>query len=265
MGMPDVYASDYAERIDRAAAEQCEPRKSDPWLIGYFVGNEQPWPGREQDLVKTVLEGEATPMQAALKKYLAEGDTPDRRRDFVYQTYEIFISTVNKAIKKHDPNHLNLGIRFGGGAPDPVLKASKGFDVFSFNDYGYTINANNVKRFYDITGLPMMIDEFHFGVPGRGLAPGLAQTKNQEERAAAYSYYVENAASYPGVVGTHWFQWIDQPATGRNDGENYNIGFLDVTDRPYQELVEASKRTFSRLLDVHSGKIPPVDRKAINQ
>ncbi len=265
MGMPDVYAPDYAERVDKAAAEQCDPRKDDPWLIGYFVGNEQPWPGREQDLVKTVLDGEATPMQAELKKYLAEGDTPERRRDFVYQTYEKFITTVNKAIKKHDPNHLNLGIRFGGGAPEPVLKASKGFDVFSFNNYGYTINQNNVKRFYDNTGLPMIIGEFHFGVPGRGLAPGLAQTRNQEERAAAYSYYVENAASYPGVVGTHWFQWIDQPATGRNDGENYNIGFVDVTDQPYPELIKASSQTFKRLLDVHSGKIPPVDRKSINQ
>ncbi len=265
MGLPDIYAPGYAERVDRAALEQCEPRKNDPWLIGYFVGNEQPWPGREQELVKTILEGEATPMQAELKKYLAAGDTPERRRDFVYLTYEKFITTVNKAIKKHDPNHLNLGIRFGGGAPDPVLKASKGFDVFSFNNYGYTVSENNIKRFYDITGLPMIIGEFHFGVPGRGLAPGLAQTRNQEERAAAYSYYVENAASHPAIVGTHWFQWIDQPATGRNDGENYNIGFVDVTDRPYSELINASRTTFSRLLDIHSGKVKPTARQAAKQ
>ena len=40
------------------------------------------------------------------------------------------------------------------------------------------------------------------------------------------------------MIGTHWFQWLDQPATGRNDGENYNIGFVDVTDQPYAELVD---------------------------
>jgi len=45
---------------------------------------------------------------------------------------------------------------------------------------------------------------------------------------------------YPALIDTHWFQWIDQPSTGRNDGENYNIGFVDVTDRPYNELVIAS-------------------------
>jgi len=39
------------------------------------------------------------------------------------------------------------------------------------------------------------------------------------------------------------------------DGENYNIGFVDVNDRPYKELVEAAKATNKRLLDVHSGKV----------
>jgi hypothetical protein len=168
-------------------------------------------------------------------------------------------------IIKYDPNHLNLGLRFGGSAPDEIIKASKGFDVFSFNNYGYVVNPNTIKRIYELTGLPMVIGEFHFGVPGRGLAPGLAQTLNQEERGVAYSYYVENAASDPAIIGTHWFQWIDQPSTGRNDGENYNIGFVDVTDRPYRELVNSARETFNRLLNVHSGKEPPMTRQAITQ
>jgi hypothetical protein len=122
-----------------------------------------------------------------------------------------------------------------------------------------------IKRIYKITGLPMVIGEFHFGVPGRGLAPGLAQTSSQSERAVAYRYYVENAAAYPAIIGTHWFQWIDQPSTGRYDGENYNIGFVDVTDQPYRELINASRETFKRIFDIHSGKEPPVTRKALVQ
>jgi hypothetical protein len=265
MGMPDVYAPDYAETVDKAAAQQCDPRRDDPFLLGYFIGNEPPWPNRELELVNVILTGETTPMQAELKKYLEKGDTPERRKAFIYDTYAKFISTVNAAVKKHDPNHLNLGLRFGGSASDEIIKASKGFDVFSFNNYGYSVNQNSAKRIYDLTGLPMIIGEFHFGVPGRGLAPGLAQTVSQEERAVAYRYYVENAAANPTIIGTHWFQWMDQPSTGRNDGENYNIGFVDVTDRPYTELVNAAKETFKRLLDIHSGKEPPVTRQAITQ
>jgi hypothetical protein len=265
MGMPDVYDPGYAKMVDEAAARQCAPKKNDPYLLGYFIGNEPAWPNREPELVKVILSGNSTPMQEALKKFLEKGDTPERRKAFVYETYARFISTVNSAVKKHDPNHLNLGLRFGGSAPDEVILASKGFDVFSFNSYGYSVNKNTMKKFFDLTGLPMVIGEFHFGVPGRGLAPGLAQTINQEERAVAYRYYIENAAANPAIIGTHWFQWIDQPSTGRNDGENYNIGFIDVTDRPYNELVNASKEIIKRLLNVHSGKESPVTRQALTQ
>ena len=106
------------------------------------------------------------------------------------------------------------------------------------------------------------LGEFHFGSPERGLAPSLVQTRNQEERGAAYRYYVEHAAANPSVIGAHWFQWADEPNTGRMDGENYNCGMIDVTDQPYAELVEAVKATHQRLLAVHSGKEPPVSRKA---
>ena len=263
MGMPDVYDPGYQEMVDKAAEQQCAPKKDDPFLLGYFIGNEPAWPNREQELVNVILSGEETAIKSELKKYLEKGDTPEQSKAFVYETYARFIATVNAAVKKHDPNHLNLGLRFGGSAADEIILASKGFDVFSFNNYGYTVNPNTITRIYDLTGLPMIIGEFHFGVPERGLAPGLAQTVNQEERGVAYRYYVENAAANPAIIGTHWFQWIDQPPTGRNDGENYNIGFVDVTDRPYNELVNAAKETFRRLFDVHSGREAPVNRQAV--
>jgi hypothetical protein len=46
------------------------------------------------------------------------------------------------------------------------------------------------------------------------------------------------------------------------DGENYNIGLVDVTDRPYRELVEAMKTTHRRLYAVHSGRQAPFSQKA---
>lgn len=267
MGMPDVYAPDYAEKVNEAAFRQCAPLKDDPYLLGYFVGNEPPWPGREMELVNVILEGGETPMKAALQKFIAEGDTPERRKAFVYDTYTRFITIVNAAIKKQDPNHLNLGLRFGGNPPDDLVKASAsiGFDVFSLNIYGYSAYTDRLKKIDELTGLPIIIGEFHFGTPGRGLSPGLRQTINQEERGVAYRYYVENAVAHSSLIGTHWFQWWDQPSTGRGDGENYNIGMVDVTDRPYKELIDAVRETSGRLYRIHSGKIPPVDRQAKTQ
>jgi hypothetical protein len=265
MGIADVYAPDFAQTVERAAAGQCDSRKDDPWLLGYFLGNEPPWPGREATAAEAILGGPDRPLQHELKAFLAAGDTPERRQAFLVQTYEKFVAAVSAAIRKHDPNHLNLGLRFGSTTPPEIVRASRTFDVYSLNSYQVTPNPSELAKVKGLIDRPMLIGEFHFGVPGRGMTPGLRQTPSQVERGEAYRYYVENALADPAIVGTHWFEWIDEPNTGRFDGENYNIGFLDVTDRPYRELVDAAQATHRRLMQVHSGKEPPVVRQAMTQ
>ncbi len=261
MGLPDVYASGFPAQIEAEAARQLTPHKDDPYLLGYFIGNEPPWPGRESQFVDLVLAGGLPDMQQVFRTRLAQGDTPVIRRQLVLDAFARYLDVINTAVKKYDPHHLNLGIRFGGTPPDYVVKLAKGFDVYSLNKYRWAPPKELLDNVHTLTGLPILLGEFHIGVPGRGLAPGLVQAMNQEERGIAYRFYVESAAAHPAVIGTHWFQWIDQPATGRPDGENYNIGWIDVTDRPYTELVEAAKLTHARLLEVHSGKLPPFARK----
>jgi hypothetical protein len=262
MGLPDVYAESFPKMVRAEAMRQLTPRKNDPYLLGYFIGNEPPWPGRESQFVELVLQGQATEMQKHFQAALANGDTPEIRRQLVLDAFARYLAVINTAVKEADPNHLNLGIRFGGTPPDYVIALAKDFDVYSLNKYRWEPPPDYLRRIYALVHRPMLLGEFHFGVPGRGMAPGLVLTMNQEERGAAYRYYVEHAAAHPEVVGTHWFQWVDQPATGRPDGENYNIGWVDVTDQPYQELVAAAELTHARLFAIHSGKIPPTDRRA---
>lgn len=262
MGLPDVYSPDWAKRVEEAAARQCAPRKDDPWVLGYFVANEPPWPGKEVQLIDMILEGPETATQRRLKEFLASGDTPRRRTEFVHKAFEKMLGVISTAIRAHDPNHLNLGIRFGGKPADEIVRLTRIFDVYSQNVYAYVPDHKSLDRIYELTGRPIIIGEFHIGTPGRGLAAGLVQAADQVQRGIAYRYYVENAAAHPALIGTHWFQWLDQPPTGRMDGENYNIGFIDVTDRPYDEMVEAAKTTHPRLLEVHSGKQPPFSQKA---
>ena len=262
MGMPDVYAEEFARHVEEAAARQLEPLKNDPFMLGFFIGNEPPWPGRESQLCDAILAGPASAMQKRLKADLAEGDTPARRKNFVIAAFTHYVETINAAVRRHDTNHLNLGIRFGGNPSEDIIKAARGFDVFSENIYSYGPSRENLDRLYAAVQRPILIGEFHIGVPERGMAQGLVQAKNQEERAVAYRYYVEQCAAHPAVIGAHWFQWLDQPATGRFDGENYNIGFVDVTDQPYAEMVAGAKLTHARLLQIHRGEIPPVERRA---
>jgi len=260
LGMPDVYSDELARSIDQAAASQCAQYRSDPWLLGYFLGNEPPWEGRESEMVDMFLKGPESATRRKLTEYLAQEDTPKRREESVHAMFERYLTLMGEAIKRHDPNHLNLGIRFGGSPAPAIQRMGRMFDVCSVNIYEYE-PTRQLKALYAATGRPLLIGEFHLGVPADGLGAGLVQTANQIERAKGYRYYVEQAAALPGFVGAHWFQWSDQPVLGRMDGENYNIGFVDVTDRPYPEMVQAAKATHKRLHDVHSGKLPPFDER----
>lgn len=263
LGMPDVYAEEWPRIVDEAAARQCAPRKDDPYLLGYFIANEPPWPGRESLVVDVILDGQPSAIQSEARKFLSSGDTPERRRAFIYRAFERFLDIINAAVRKHDPNHLNLGLRFGGHAPpDEMLQLTRGFDVYSMNSYAYAPDPAVLKKVYEVTGRPIIIGEFHFGVPANGLAAGLVQVCGEQERGVAYRYYVEQAASFPALIGTSWFQWIDQPVTGRSDGENYNIGIVDVTDRPYAEFLQGVVDTHKNLYDVHSGKVAPFSQTA---
>ncbi|HPA40851.1 MAG TPA: agarase, partial [Candidatus Hydrogenedentes bacterium] len=83
---------------------------------------------------------------------------------------------------------------------------------------------------------------------------GLVRTRDQKERAAAFARYVESVAAHPLFVGCHWFQYVDEPVTGRtHDGENYNIGFVDVTDTPYPELSEAARAINGKIYRLRAG------------
>jgi agarase len=63
---------------------------------------------------------------------------------------------------------------------------------------------------------------------------GLPNTKGaglllatQAERAQGYKNYTTRLAQLKPIIGMHWFQWSDQPAAGRSDGENSNFGLVN--------------------------------------
>lgn len=262
MGIPDVYSKVFSDNIEQAAQRQLVAQKDNQWLIGYWIANEPPWPNRESLAVTQILAGPETDTRRTLEAFLKEGDTPERRIEFCKQTFQKYLDMMVGAIRKYDPNHLILGIRFGGTPPDYIIKMASIFDVYSLNTYAYRPDPAYLDKVLNLSGRPILIGEYHFGTPGRGMSSGLCQVKDQYNRGVAYRYYTENAFSHPALIGAHWFQWTDEPSTGRMDGENYNIGIIDVTDRPYRELTDAITVTHKNLFKIHAGEIPPTDKMA---
>ena len=152
---------------------------------------------------------------------------------------EKYFSTVAGVLKEELPNHLYLGCRIAWGTDVIYRAAARYCDVVSVNIYSRAPVRDLPAGADD---KPMINGEFHFGALDRGMFhTGLVATRDQGERARCYRDYVNACLDHPRFVGTHWFQWQDQPLTGRSDGENYQIGFLSVTDTPYPELVKAAR------------------------
>ncbi|MCA9431660.1 MAG: hypothetical protein KC940_14205 [Candidatus Omnitrophica bacterium] len=158
-------------------------------------------------------------------------------------------------MKANAPNQLYLGCRFSGYTRIAVEACAKFADVISFNIYRTTVDPEAWKWLEEIDK-PAMIGEFHFGALDRGMFhPGLVEAPNQAGRGEFYERYVWSVAKHPNFVGCHWFQYIDEPITGRtHDGENYNIGFVDVTDTPYRELVHSAQKVHSEVYNIRSSE-----------
>jgi hypothetical protein len=262
LGLPDVFAPDFARLVDEAATRQCAPRKTDQFLLGYYIGTEPLWPNHQGELANDILLGPESATKAELRAALKGGDSYERRQAFVHRIFEKYLDVTVQAIRRHDPNHLILGVRFAGQPGDDAVQMTRACDVYSHSVYGPAPDLTLLERLQELSGRPVLISGFNIGAPGRGLAPGNAQARDLLERAAGYRYYVENAAVAPMVVGVHWSQWVDDPATGRMDGRNYNGGLVSVTDLPYGELIEAARASHRRLSDLHAGKVQPVTRQA---
>ncbi|WP_448248376.1 agarase [Thalassotalea agariperforans] len=156
-----------------------------------------------------------------------------------------YFAVVDAALAKHLSNHMYMGARFPDwGMPIEVVRASaKYVDVVSYNAYKEGIHKKKWEFLKEID-MPAIIGEYHVGARDSGLFhPGLIHASDQQDRANMFEDYMNSVIDNPYFVGAHWFQYIDSPITGRAyDGENYNVGFVSVTDSPYQPLIESSRK-----------------------
>ena len=190
--------------------------------------------------------------QLLQKPYRYEGDLSaaacEDMSAFVKELAERYFRTIRDTLKKYDPNHLYLGARFAWlvwekfhwTTPEVEEAAARYCDVISYNVYVARVDDrwDFLKRF----DKPAIIGEFNIGVPDHGIYPEILGARSQEERARMYKEYVRSVADHPDFVGCHFFDYVDEPLTGRGaDAENIVSGFVTATDSVYPEMVEAAK------------------------
>ena len=218
----DFSAPDFEQKFRAAIRERFATDRAlahaakDPMCIGFFVDNELQF----HRWIPDVGEGRA-----------AAG-------------VELYFRICREELNRLAPGKLYLGSRFVGFRQPGLLwrTAAKYCDVVTVNAYANSVYNISDRMFKKGEEKPILVGEFHFGCLDRGMFKrGLAPVWSQAERGRSYMRFVEGCLQHPLFVGCHWFQYRDQPLLGRGDGEAYQIGFVDVCDRPYPELCRAAR------------------------
>jgi hypothetical protein len=179
---------------------------------------------------------------------------PEIEADFKYFQKvfaDTYFKTLSDSLKWHAPNQLLLGGRFAISTPEAVESCAQYCDVLSFNMY--TLQPQDGYDFAKLRSLdkPVLITEFNFGSKDRGpFWGGVTQLAKEEDRGPAYAHFLKQAMSEPSIVGVHWFQYLDQPVTGRLlDGENGHFGLVGITDLPFQGFVDSVRKSNLQAVD----------------
>lgn len=277
--MPDVYHPDWEKNVRARMERERDKTAGDAWNIGYFIDNERWWGWRPRaaavgeetlknpadrhakvkfiELLKTKYDGSIDKLNEAWATKFeswdalaAERKAPDMKNakvladcgDFGMQFAERYFGVCKDAVKSVAPNNLYLGCRFNGHIdPELVKLASKYCDVISYNIYDNPPEKRANQ--YNALDLPIMSTEWGIGsdpqqTPFRG---DEKKDPTPAERAREMASYAEHAIVHPNLVGAHFFQFRDQPVSGRPDGEAVLRGFVNVADTPNFELIRSNR------------------------
>jgi agarase len=288
------YSPEWAPMAEQAVRAQVPPLRNNPNLLGYFLDNELDWgdgfagpsayfddlppsdPNR-REVMQTIhwvwphLDEFNNAWNCKLTAW-SQVDMwtsfPREQADAYNRLSSAWLSHLARdyfkltttLVRKYDPNHLILGVRFKGFAPEQVVAASRDYtDAESLNYYvsDARLDSDMFRMMYQRSGQPIIISEYSFhsmdGHSGNLDTVGFnAQVPDQQARADGYRLMTTRLARVPYIVGADWFQWCDEPPTGRSsDGEDVNFGIVDVHDRPYNQLIASVRETTPLLNPLH--------------
>lgn len=257
---PDVFDPAVCEIFRGELERQIAPRRDDPRVLGWSVGNEFNEIISRADVAAILAKPATTPAKRALLDHAVETiydgslanlraawklDVPDREalyaaspapppkdlerlRCFYADRYYGFIY---QTIKSLDPNHLYLGFWIMPGAwqsEEDWRLIARHCDVIGYDRYARDYESPLLQRLQAETDKPTLCGEFGFpayydGRRGLGRYPVFA--RDDAEAGELYLRWVEAAARDRYCVGLLFFMYRDQPVTGRGPGRGRQLVF----------------------------------------
>lgn len=281
---PDVFDPNVVAQLTNSLTNQINSDASNPYIVGWSIGNEYDEIITSDETVGMLSLGANVPVKMALVDqalssiyngdvgalaaawkiqassvsdiYAAVPQAPpgdiETLRQFFANTY---YRTLYQTVKTIDPNHLFLGWwivpNWWINSQDWMLQAAN-TDVVGFDYYVPQFVEPYLDQLIQAAGKPVIIGEFSFpGAYGGWRGFDTTQyvqneTLTDSDSGDRYAQWLAATSAYPNVIGVSWFEYHDEPITGRGPGsgsaviigEHDAFGLLDTTDTPKYDLVE---------------------------
>ncbi|MGA7877620.1 MAG: sugar-binding protein [Desulfoferrobacter sp.] len=287
----DVFDVSFWTGFEQHLSKEVKPFAGNKNFIGYFLDNERAWdpckvlqfylhlskdaPGSRalleflKDLYGEKIESLNKSWNSSFESFedIPGSKAPNSDRSLLEKLFKPWRNKVAAQyykqychiLRKLDPNHLILGIRYKG-IPDLSLFGALApyFDANSINDYNRYGHLDSLySKFYRISGKPLMITEFSFsGYPQQGQKSLLfIDIYSQRNRGIGYNKYVRSAARTSFMVGMHWFMWMDYEKHWEYPPD-INVGLVsnDGT-KSYNELARQIKKTNKNVNAAHQSPV----------
>jgi hypothetical protein len=279
-----VYHIDVFDPAVRATAKadlanQVSASLNDPLVIGWSVGSERDELIAVDEVPAILAMASTVPAKRALLDYAVDtlygssvtalasawglavttrdelyaatptppvADVEQMRLYYADQYYAFNYATI----KEVDPNHLYLGCYvcpFCADTEEDIRRVAQHCDVVSWDIYAPSYGNARFALLSAEFDKPLFIGEFSyppFYDGARGFGRYGVYTQDDAEAGDKYRAWVEAATADPRCVGGSWFEYRDQPLTGRGAGsgpalvygEHYAFGVVTQTDRVKWEL-----------------------------
>ncbi len=275
---PDVWNPSVRTALIASLKSQITPLLHNPYVVGWSIGNEFDEIVTTTEITQVLAKPAGTPERSALISWalhsIYHGDAQEmanawgapqgstqipanpippaadveRMRQYAASYYYRFLYTT---VKNIDPNHLYFGFWLAVGwwqNPSDWSLIAPWCDVIGYDFYNRHFADNQFNQLIKKTHKPILCGEYSFPPiwANRGFGAYPTNAKNTADAGRLYTRYVHEACDNPYSVGDLWFEYRDEPLTGRDSvigseliyGEHYAFGVVDVTDRPKWALVK---------------------------
>ena len=288
-GHPDPFDPATQAKLRDVLSPQITPHRHDPAIVAWSLGNEHDEIITGAEIHAVLNKGGDVPAKRALVDEalgtLYQGDlgkmaaawgmpagtptrdaidntnslqVPDADAEALRRFYaDRYYALIAQTVKALDPSHLYAGFWIVPGwweNEEDWRLIARHCDVIGYDNYAFQFADTRLLRLLREADKPALCGEFSFppqykGARGFGVYDA-AWAGDEAEAGRLYARFVGDAAQNPNCVGVAWFQYRDEPLTGRGPGhgpglvygEHYAFGLVDIADDPKWDLLEPMRR-----------------------